>query len=180
MLDQQTAEKSDQDAIKYQKEKHINTTTHTSLETSHHSWGQQSSDANRERAIYRELLDTVDYRQQKKRAESEADRQDGVRIAETLEKQMAWQYHVKREEDKQEKQQMGSLWKAAAQDRRRLEEAQKAAALQEEKDTIEMMNTGKVPGRRVRRPKEECFVMHNMLAPPRRERKPELTPVTAW
>jgi hypothetical protein len=157
ILDEQNADKFDRVKHKYEQEIEIDRTTHTSFETAHHIWGQQAGDAGRERAIFREHLATVNYKAQTARDRLQTDRQDSVIAADQAEKQMAWQWHMKREEEKQEKERLVAAWQGAAKDRRRGEEAQRAASLREEKDAIQRVNQGKIPARRVRRPKEECF-----------------------
>jgi len=168
MLDQQNADKSDQVRLKTQQESQIDRSTHTSLESCHHKWGAETSDTSRERAIFHELLATVDYRAQREREGREAEKKDAVRMAEEVEKRMAWEWHVRREEDKQEKERLACLWKAAASDRRKIEEAKKEAALREEKEVIRRMNQGMVPARRLRRPKEECIASQDAMPPSHR------------
>jgi hypothetical protein len=169
MLDQQNADKTDLTKLKSEQESWIDRTTHTSLESEHHRWGgHQNSSGNRERAIFRELLATVDYRRKLERDGKEAERQDAQRMTAEVEKQMAWQWHLRREEDKQEKERLSVLWTTAAKDKRQVVEAEKAAALQEEKEVIQHMNQGLIPNRRLRRPKEECIAAQDMLPPPHR------------
>lgn len=165
MLDQQTADNSDQARIKTAQELQVNRTTNTSFETGHHKWGQETSDATRERAIFQELLATCDYRAKRERAGKEAERQDAVRMAEEMERQLAWQWHVRRAEDKQVKERLADVWFSAAKDKHKTLEAQKAAVLQEEKKVVEHNKQGMVPIRRIRRPKEECIAAQEMMPP---------------
>lgn len=168
ILDQQTADKSYQTDLKTQQEKALDQTCRTSFESQHHRWGMQAADANRERAIYREHLATVHYRKKCEQERSEAEKQDGARLVEETERKLAWHFHVRREEEKQEKESLAAVWKAAAKDRRKLEEAQKAAVLKDEKETVKRMNEGMLPARRIRRPKEECIVAQEAMPVPYR------------
>lgn len=168
MLDVQNADKSVQVRAKTAEERAVNRATLTSFETHNHKWGSKAADANQERAIYRELLATVQYRKDRDKKMVEAEKEDGVRLIEETEKKMAWQWHVKREEEKQEKARLAKLWKAAAKNRRKEEAAQKAAVLREEKEVVERMNVGMVPDRRVRRPREECIVAQDAMPLPYR------------
>lgn len=163
ILDQQTADKTDQVKRHWEQEINMDHNTSTSLESATHTWGQQPIDAVRERAIYREHLATVDHRERQKRERTEVARQDGVRIAEDADKHMAWSWHTRREEDKQEKQKMASCWKAAATQRRKMDEAAKQVALQEEQEALRRASEGMVPARRMRRPKEECIALQEAM-----------------
>lgn len=175
MLDQQNADKSEHRRVKAEKEHNIDRLTNTSFETGHHRWGTEPSDPNKEKAIFHELLATVDYRVQRDRQEKAVERKEALRMGEEVEKQMAWQWHVRREEDKQEKDRLASLWTAAAKDRKNVEEAHKASALREEQDVVKLMSQGQVPARRLRRPKEECILVQEAMPPPHRPQA--LTPI---
>jgi hypothetical protein len=177
MLDQQNAEKSNLAQWSIQQEAELDRMTHTSLERN--TWEQRVTKGPNERAIFCELLATVDHRAQREREGKEAERQDAARMVEDTEKQIAWEWHLRREEEKQEKERLAALWKTAARDRKIAEEAKKAVVLQEEKDAVMQMNVGLVPVRRLRRSKEECFAVQDMMppsAPPQRVRPHQLSP----
>jgi len=154
--------------------------TSTSLETRYHTWGGTVDHSGAtERVIHKELLATVGFRQRCDREQKEAERQDAVRHAEESEKQMAFHWHIRQAEEKQEKERLAATWKEAASDRKRLEEAQKAAALLEEKEKIQRTNQGLVPARRLRRPAAECKSAQEAISPrPRRPAQLVLSPIT--
>lgn len=165
ILDQQNADKSDHVRAKTAEERAINRSTRTSFQA-HQAWGLQASDGSRERAIHRELLATVDCRKKLDKSRAEAEKKDGVRVLEENEKWMAWQWHVKCEEGKREKERLSKIWKSAAKDRRKVEEAQNAAVLREEKEIVRHTNQGMLPDRRLRRPKEACVVAQDAMPLP--------------
>jgi hypothetical protein len=166
LLDQQNIDKSKYVRLKTEQETMINKTTHTSLESDHHTWGREcTTDKGRERAIFGELVATVNYRKQREHEGRESEKRDAAHKHEETEKKMAWQWHVRREECKQEKKEWAAMWSEAAETKRKAEKARKAAELQEEKEQIQRVNMGMIPARRVRRPKEECIATQEVLPP---------------
>lgn len=161
LLDAQVIEKSRLRKYRYEQELKLDRNTKTSLDTDNRSRDAECANADKERAIYKELIATVDYRQRAER-ERRRSEQQAARICDTqAELQMAWSWHVKREEEKQAKIRMAQEWSSAAQHRQQARELAKTLALREDKDFIERVNRGKLPRRRLRRARQECIASNH-------------------
>mmetsp|Transcript_128847 Transcript_128847/g.223457 ORF Transcript_128847/g.223457 Transcript_128847/m.223457 type:complete len:362 (-) Transcript_128847:104-1189(-) len=161
ILDSQAAEKQERQKQHAQEETYLDRTTFTSLESRHHVWGIEAPDAGRERALFNELVSTVNSKQRRARERESAERKDFARWADEAEKKMAWQWHAKMQGDKQEKERLGQQWMAAAKERQQIQEAEKKDKLKEEKEHVQRMVNGMVGyaavhPRRMRKPIEDC------------------------
>merc|ERR1712183_616147 len=120
-----------------EEELQIDRETGTSFESRSHNWGVTSRDPQRERALYYETLATVERRKNLERERVDTECQLGKTWALESEKQIAWQWHVKREEGKQEKDRLSVMWRTAAEERQREKQVEKAVILQEEKEMVQ-------------------------------------------
>lgn len=155
-LDEQVDENEERRRRNLEEEEHLEKSTFTSLESKNHRWGDEVPDASRERALFQELVGTVNSRQRRDREREHIERKAHRRWAEEAEIKMAWHYQTKMEEGKQEKARMADQWMSAAKERQRKQEAEKREALQAEKEQINRIVQGMVPPRRLRRAMEDC------------------------
>lgn len=157
MLDEQVLEKSRLRRTRCEQELEIDRNTTTSLDTANKSREKDCEIARQERAIYKELLATVDYRRraarEKKLSEQHVDR---ICLSQA-EHQVAWLWHVRKEEKKQEKVRLAQEWSSAAQHRQQAKELEKALALREEMAIVQEINRGTLPRRRLRRARQRCI-----------------------
>jgi hypothetical protein len=157
MMEEQISDSVSVRKYRAEQESDVNRKTKTSLDTAHHSWGMEYPKSDLERATFRELLATVDNRKRAVQTRISLERQDELRCVDEKEREMVTQWYAKQAEAKQEKAHWASMWKAAAHERKKLEEAAKADALRKEKDFIKRTVQGMVPSRRIRRSKQECI-----------------------
>lgn len=163
MLDLQNADKEAQARVDLEEDIRMQQTTSTSLETAYHTWGTETCDARKERAIFKEHLATINHKREALLAKKEAERQDGERLIAQTEKKMAWQWHLKRAQEAKEKEQMAKEWMDASNEKKRLQQAKRAASLQEEQEAIKHIEDGMIPDKFNRRPYEQCASYQNVV-----------------
>lgn len=161
MLDEQVLEKSRLKRYRCEQELKLDQDTETSLDTNNNSRHFECANADRERAIYKELIATVGYRQRSERERKRSEQQNARMCEAQAELQIAWSWHVKREEEKQTKVRMAQEWSSVAQHRQHVREFAKTLALREEKDLIQRTNRGLVPRRRLRRGRQDCIASNH-------------------
>lgn len=157
MLDDQMSSKSHVDKFRHEQERNMDRITKTSMMDGLDHTAKDAAIAGMERAVYKELIATVEHRQRSEREQIDAERENGLRLASRAERQVAWQWHIKREEEKQSRLRMAQEWSTAAKQRRELEGIAKMRALREEREVVAQTCQGLVPDRRLRRSRQDCI-----------------------
>jgi len=163
MLDLQNADKEAQARMDLEEDIRTQQTTSTSLEGAYHTWGTETCDARKERAIFKEHLATISHKREALLAKREAERQDGERLIAQTERSMAWQWHLKRAQEAKEKEQMAKEWIDASNEKKRLQQAKRAASLQQEQEEVKHIEDGMIPDKFNRRPYEQCASYQNVV-----------------
>eukprot|EP00928_Gymnodinium_smaydae_P079539 TRINITY_DN63441_c0_g1_i1.p1 TRINITY_DN63441_c0_g1~~TRINITY_DN63441_c0_g1_i1.p1 ORF type:complete len:319 (+),score=38.52 TRINITY_DN63441_c0_g1_i1:110-1066(+) len=139
----------------------------TSLDTTFHRWGVAALDSQQERAVFEELVSTAAERRRKKLEEREAERRDFSTWADASEREQAALFHMQQARRREECERLAEHWRSQASEKKRSQDAEKAARLAEERGTIARITEGMVPRRRMRRgiPDRTTDATSEVLAP---------------
>lgn len=161
-LDSQANAKQDRKIQLQNENQKIDMTTTTGLESRVHEWGSEAIDAVGERAVYRELLATADFKKRSadhnKHSEQTAYRNWKADEDARFERM----YAEKQERGRMERAGLAATWLAAAANRHDREEADKASTLRAEQAHLDRI-LDMVPTRTMRRPKQKCLPEHQVF-----------------
>lgn len=151
LLDDQAASQAALKERRRKEEAVLDASTSRSLATRTHQWGAEMSDPQLERAVYQELVATVAQKQRKEREKKVAELQDFAQWREVTDMQMAAQWQMERERQRQERMTLASAWRTAADESKARKDQERAVTVQSEREAIARLVDGMAAPRRMRR-----------------------------
>lgn len=148
-LDSQVSAKQEKKLQMQQEDRRTDMTTTTGLESRYHEWGTEPLDAVAERAVYRELLSTVDFRRRAANHKKDSERQSHAKWRAEDDARFAQMHADNKQRSKQIREDLAAAWTAAATNRRSQQENEKAGTLRSERAALDRMREGLVPARRM-------------------------------
>lgn len=160
MLDKQVDKKAQAHRRHNEDEKILDKSTGRSLATSTHEWGMEASSPSMERAVYHELLATVEYKRNKDKFRKDSEYQDYLKWRQDYEQTLVGHYHSARQQEKQEKAHLAAVWKLAAEEKRQREIQERQSDKNWEREAVSRLKEGMLPPRRMRKPPQELVCGH--------------------
>lgn len=160
MLDKQVDKKAEAHRLQCERQKEIDSSTSRSLATSTHEWGTEASYPSMEKAVYHELLATVEYKKHKDKSRKDAEHQDFLQWRTSHEQSAIEIYRSARLQEKQDKQELAAIWKSAAEEKRQREFQERQSNKDWEREAVSKLKEGMLPPRRMRKPPEEFVCGH--------------------
>jgi len=130
----------------------------TSLESRVHKWDAASAgNAEMEREIFKELVTSAELKRRTAREFRDSEREVYSKYAAASERQQAYAYQLQHEQARGDYVSLADEWKAAAMEKQRQQQDEKAARLREEQQAVQRLTNGMVPHRRMKRGMPVCY-----------------------
>lgn len=151
LLDEQSAKQAEARKRTAEQNAALEASTARSLATSTHEWGSEACNPKAERAIFQELLATVQYKKNRALENKNAEIKDFARWKKQAERQLAMEWHAQQHRVHQDKMDLAATWKAAAEDKKRRAEEERVRTLALEREAMLKIREGMAPPRRMRK-----------------------------
>eukprot|EP00933_Yihiella_yeosuensis_P030544 TRINITY_DN24182_c1_g1_i1.p1 TRINITY_DN24182_c1_g1~~TRINITY_DN24182_c1_g1_i1.p1 ORF type:complete len:312 (+),score=51.60 TRINITY_DN24182_c1_g1_i1:141-1076(+) len=153
LLDEQSARKAELLRRRNEEIAEIDKQSNASLSTRSHFWGRPDPDPNIQKGIVKDQLAAALYRKVKEKESRFKEQMQSRAWAIEADRDNAVRYHSERQKNAQVLEMLKSEWAAAAEEKRRLEKAQRDAELRAEREVVDELLVGMTPARRLRKPR---------------------------